>query len=380
MLIFAASAWEHNRSASKSFCFMMGKRMFEAIIITAIVLIISGVAALLCAIYWSSLSGNQSLPWDFLTKTLWQTVFPIMTGSFCPIFTLYSFRTERFDTEAHNKTHTPFEKFVENAFVYSMEMLALVLLLCYAKQLVGIITAIVTPRYTNWGRINSTLALFIWSIPLLLVASAPAVQSGYPKLKILPIAKKWFPIAWFILACFSAIKMVGFETVLCLTDRCWTVWLAWFVVVYAVIVWRIDWSKTMAFSATMLAGTLLFFESQINNAENRVFAFLEQEQFLKDGVIAKKAKMSKDLHFKLAQCIKWLTQHEDVIISRLGKVVTESDGKQYFLIKTSEGEVRKDMKNIRYIWEEFGGDSTSGGYVETKYFLAIPLRFPFRGS
>jgi hypothetical protein len=361
--IFIVSTLVGNSSTAFSVCFIIGKRMFEATMITIVVLIISYIALVLCMVYSRSLLNDQGLSWGFVINTLQHKVLPIMFAAFCPICTLYNVRKDCLGKVEGNQP--AFGKFVESAFVYTIVALSVGLMLYYTKQLLGLATAFVTPRYTDWGSVITCIALFFASILVFLVASAPEVKKNHPKLKILPFSKRWLSIVWFILAFFAAIKIVGNETVFCITHRSWAVWLAWITIVYMVIACRVPLPKTIALCVTILTGCMFYFEEQLDDTENRIFAFLEKEQFWKDGVISKRKNLPIQINFNLSKCVLWLTQHESVISSRLGKICDNED-KQYC----------KPIMRSGDVWAAFCDDKAS--FLTSRVSLEIPLRLPFR--
>jgi hypothetical protein len=367
-LSFALLFWVP-ASSQVLFRFSLAKRMFEAIMISIVTLLACFLILSQVFICLKSIkSGLNHL------LGLSGYICVIMGVIFSPIFTIYKVREDCICENRLNNHISQFEKFVESAFVYSTEFIAGCVMILFLKEFVNIILAAINPKYVSWGLLPITMFLFFASVFLDMVASASAVERS--TLRLLQFSKRRF--AWGILAVFAAIRLTSLEFVWCLTYRGAAVWLVWAAVVYFA-----RHTPATIIVVSLIAGTLFYFEKQIDQTESRVFAFLEKEQFLKDGVITRNVNMSDLTKFRLHQCVAWLELNEDVIISRLGRVETDQSGQKFFVMKTSKGEVRKKMNEGPYnnICWEFGGITGYCGrsFLE-RYSLAIPLRFPFRSN
>jgi hypothetical protein len=379
LLMFTVPMWGGTRSESHSHCFgfSMRKRMFESIVLACAFLCVAVPVALWIVSYSELLLDKR--------PHFWEVVIPLVFAFFCPIFTLYKVSKDNFcpNPDYVSHPHEPdakrsYEKLVEQGFVYAMAFLAVVLTVCYLYAFSNILIAMMTPRQVHWADYPVVMALFAGSMIVYPIATPPTGQGKYAELRILRFFRKCFPWAWLILAAFGAIKLIGFQTLYCIEPRMPAVWLGWAIVMCLLgIRKQLDGhiAKITFIVANLSAGTLLYYEKQIEQIEPRVFAFLEKEGFIKDGVIQKKAKISDVVGFQLAKCNDWLKNNPDVAQSRLGKVVTDPDGKRYFVENTPTGEKRTDMTENDNLLSMFGGDWKSG-YCGSMH---IPLRFPFRG-
>jgi hypothetical protein len=392
LFMFSVPIWCGKSEEFPHFCFSMQKRMFESIMVAAAMLFIFLLIDIFVSLYSATIKNiSNTLVWQD-RLLYWQIVFPLVTTLFCPLFTLYSVRKDSFRENRSirevNRPHNvsePFERFVEGAFVYFMEFFAVCITIFYGKALLDVLTAIVSPNFLDWGSSLMVLFLFFSSAITYFVANSPVVQNNYPKLKTLQLFRKCFPLAWLVFAALAALKMIGIEIVSCITNRGPAVLLAWATIMSLLIAAKRWLSNGVVsvifFSVTTCTGTLFYFEKEVNQFETRVFNFLEKEKFLQGGVIHKKPNLSETTSLNLDQSLCWLTlkENEGVLLSRLGVVVTSSDGKKYFEMKTPEGTVRKEMDKLHEIWPMFGGDDMKGGYAAQRWSMEVPLRFPFRG-
>ncbi|MDR1208581.1 MAG: hypothetical protein LBJ89_04490, partial [Holosporales bacterium] len=391
LLMFTVPIWCRKSEEFPSFCFSMQKGMFGAMMIAAAMLFVFLLIDIFGCIYATTLAhasihiiGNHRLFY-------WQIIFPLVTTLFCPLFTLYSVRKDNCKnsliTEGNGLQNVsePFERFVESGFVYVMEFVALCILIFYGKAFLDVLMAIASPKFLDWGSEIIVLFLFFSSTIMYFVANSPIVRNNYPRLKALRLFRKYFPIAWLAFAALAAFKMIGIETVSCITSREPAILLAWAIVMSFLIATK-RWlsnrvTSVIFFSATICTGTLFYFEKQVNQFETRVFDFLEKKEFIKDGVIQNNKKASWADKVNVAHAFLWLLQkeNEEILLSRLGTVVTSSDGKKYFELQTTKGTVRKEMDDLRSIYVLFGGDDMKGTYLAEKHSIQLPLRFPFKG-
>jgi hypothetical protein len=377
VLMFTVPIWlQGTRDSFFSFCVHMQKRMLQAIIITSAVTIVT----LQVVIVFDFSSGLAHGAW------LVDAVFIVMVFFFSPMFTLYAVSKENLWKESvikgSNSTLTIENTPSEKTLIYFTEFLAIGLAVVYLKEFSDIVRAIVNPEFVYWGSHPVVMILFVLSTIVHLVANSPVVVNDHPYLIALRFFRKCFPATWLVLAVFDLIRMIGLETVSCINIRCGAVWLGW-AVIMSLWLARKQWrrnalAKTVLIVTNAGVGTLLYFDREIEQVEQRVMTFLESEKFFVNGVYQGKRYTPGPVGFQLCLCLDWLMDHQDVMVSRLGELVTNADGKKYFVMKTLKGKVQVDMSSYRVkLMAMFENLEHKNTPPLTTHTLKIPLRLPF---
>lgn len=308
-------------------------------------------------------------------------VFPFC---FCPLFTLYHVEKDIFGAGGtKRKTHL---------WHYCVEFLIVpTLFLSYFTEYRNLICALLSPHFLDWGNPSALVLLGIDSIGVYIVTKFLSVKEDSPKLRCLPLFKKFFPGLFLPLAPFAFLKIALHEKLAFCDLGDWNVGV-WLV---AVSLTALLFFKKVLRSQRFVVGAFFgicsltcFCFHQVDTWQprvtERVLTILEEQHLLRKGILipAKNfEKLSVPTRANIVRCIEWLAGHPDVLIKDLGGILKDNEcsGTKDIELKTEDGK-NLYVDNTIYKFAYHGLRKFFGIEVGERHpapWVKVPLRFPF---